>query len=115
MEYVPKTDAEIRQLAEDLYRDMIFTDRHIAGRDPHMAKSVFMPLFFLEEKDIESLKEAKIGLFYEYYKAAGPMSVNGYPTFFSVQMLSESDTKRLFEAHEKIKSAVENAMNGEKK
>lgn len=115
MDYVPKTDAEIRQLAEDLYRDLIFTDRHINGGNTDMIKSIFMPLFFLEEKDIESLKKAKIGLFFEYYKAAGPMSVNGYPTFFSVQMLSESDTKRLFETHNKIKSAVENAMNGEKK
>jgi hypothetical protein len=115
MDYIPKSDAEIRKLAEDLYRGLIFTDRHVGDKNPDMIKSVFMPIFFLEEKDIKSLKKAKIGLFFEYYDKAGPMSVNGYPTFFSVQMLSEDDTKRLFEVHDKIKSAVENAMNAEKK
>src|SRR5262249_16570090 len=114
MDYVPKTDAEIRQLAEDLYRGLIFTDRHI-GNQPNLIKSVFMPLFFLEEKDIESLKQAKIGLFFEYIKEAGPMFINGFPIFSSMQMLSDDDAKRLFAVHDKIKSAVDNAMGAEKK
>jgi hypothetical protein len=112
--YAPKTDEEIKALAEDLYRGRIFTDRHIRNGDK-MATSVFMPIAFFDEKTLKSLREAKIGLFYEYMDKACPVSVNGYPTFGSVRMLSQDDTKRLFELHDKIKSAVENVVNAEKK
>lgn len=115
MKYVPKSDAEIRELAQDLYQGRIFTDRHIKKGDEERALTVFMPLAFLKPKDVQDLKKNNIGLFYEYLSEAGPRSVNGYPTFASFNALSQDDAKRLFETYEKIKAAVENVIGAEKK
>lgn len=115
MKYTPRSDDEIRALAQDLYQGRIFTDRHIKKGDEMRALTVFMPLAFMKPKDLEGLKKNKIGLFYEYLSKAGGRSVNGYPTFGSMNVLSEGDAKRLFETYEKIKSAVENVVGAEKK
>lgn len=115
MKYTPRSDEEIRTLAEDLYRGRIFTDRHIKGDGERMARSVFMGLNFLSDKDLKMYRKWNVGLFYEYMDKACPVSVNGYPTFMSFRILSEDDAKRLFTMHDKIKSAVDNVGNPEKK
>lgn len=115
MKYVPKTEKEIRSLAEELYKGQIFTDRHIRHDPQRTIKSVFMGINFLSDKDLKELRAWNTGLFYEYLSAAGPVSVNGYPTFFSFRILSKDDARRLFTMHDKIKSAVENVGTAEKK
>lgn len=52
-----------------------------------------------------------IGLVYEYYNQAGPMSVNGYPTFFSMCLLNKQDAKKIWEYYEKYKEIREQADN----
>lgn len=38
-----------------------------------------------------------IGMIYEYYGKEAPRSINGYPIFFSCNIVSKDDTKRFFE------------------
>lgn len=40
------TDEEIKDLANDIYKGLVFTDRHI--QNPEDLSRVFMPLVFLE-------------------------------------------------------------------
>jgi len=42
-----------------------------------------------------------IGMFYERYSEAGPRSVNGYPCFFSCNIVSIEDKNRFIEMYEK--------------
>lgn len=52
-----------------------------------------------------------IGLVYEYLSEAGPMAVNGKPTFFSLRLLNKVDTEKMFEYYEQYKSIRETADN----
>ncbi len=101
------TEEEIKELANDIYKGNVFTDRHI--QKPEDLSTVFMPLIFLEEKDIDDLKKNPPGMVYEYMTEAGPRMINGMPTFWSVRMISQEDTKKVLEKYTKIVDAVNNA------
>lgn len=103
----PLTEKEIADLANDLYRCMIFTDRHV--QRPEDVPSVFMPLIFMKKDDIEKLKANPPGMIYEYFSEAGPRSINGMPMFMSFRMIGIEDTAKVMERYNKIKQAVEDA------
>ena len=103
--FAPLTDKEIADIANDLYRGMIFTDRHI--QRPEDVASVFMPLIFMKENDIKKLKADPPGMIYEYFSEAMPRSINGMPMFMSCRMISIKDTKKVMDIYKRIKQAVE--------
>lgn len=102
--YEPMTDEEIKKLAEDMYKGLIFTNRHI--RIQEELTMVFMPLALMGEELIDKLQENPPGMIYEYLDRAGPMAVNGMPMFTSFKMASIDDTKKVFEHYHKIMEAV---------
>lgn len=68
----------------------------------------------LYEKEYEYYQEHQvksIGLVYEYLSAAGPMSVNGKPTFFSLRLLNKVDTEKMFEYYNQYKEIREKSDN----
>ena len=94
-----KTEDELKEIAIGIHAGTIFTDRHI--KDTNMLTSVFMPIIFgafKEAKDIEN-----VGLIYEHLSEAGPRSVNGYPSFMSMNILDHAEAKRVFEMYDKLK------------
>lgn len=98
------TDDEIKQLAEDMYKGIVFTDRHIQrGED---IQSVFAVLALMEQKQIDILRKNPPGMIYEYMDRAGPMAVNGMPIFFSFKMASVDDAKKIIERYNNIREAV---------
>lgn len=103
----PLAEKEVADLANDLYRGMIFTDRHM--QRPEDVPSVFMPLIFMKKEDIEKLQANPPGMIYEYFSEAGPRSINGMPMFMSFRMISVEDTTKVMERYNKIKQAVEEA------
>ncbi len=108
MKYEPKPDKDLKELAQRLYRGEIFCDRNIQPEDrPRMLSSVFMVLALAEPKFIKEMQDANIDFIYEEMSKAGPMSVNGYPTFMSCQMLDKGDGQKVMDYYEKIRSAVE--------
>lgn len=100
-----KTDEELKQIAVDLFSGKIFTDRHV--RNPKDLGMVFMLLVFTGDDFKQELLDDPPGMIYEYLSEAGPRSVNGMPTFFSMRMLNEADTKRMFTIYERVKAAME--------
>ena len=44
-EYTPRAEAELKQIAMDIYHNRVFTDRHT--HSPHEVGMVFMPLMFM--------------------------------------------------------------------
>jgi len=103
----PLTEKEIADLANDMYRGLIFTDRHVQRSED--VPSVFMPLIFMNEENIEKLKANPPGMIYEYFDKAGPRSINGMPIFWSFRMINVEDTAKVMERYKRIKQAVEDA------
>ena len=100
------TDDEINALAEDIYRDRVFTSNHVRQGDLNMLPVIFMPLIFADKKFIELMQTDAPGIIYEHFSEAGPRSVNGYPTFISLHIVSQEDAKKVWGKFEQIKKAV---------
>lgn len=84
----------------------------VLQRDADQAKyEEDMKWYKVECKYYEEVKLKSIGLVYEYLSAAGPMSVNGKPIFFSLRLLNHDDTKKMFEYYNQYKEIREKADN----
>ncbi len=105
---VPKTDEELKQIAEDLWAGKIFCDRQVQSRRPEDITMVFMVLMFMDKKQLKQLEKDEVDFFYEYMSQATPRGINGMPTFWSVRVLTKPETKRMFEYYEAIKGALAN-------
>lgn len=95
MDYVAKTDQELRQLALDTVAGQVFWDWHIDSDDKHTLLSVFKVLLFGGSEWTDEMTKNKIAHVYEYLSEAGPLAVNGRPSFFSVKMINEDDYAKL--------------------
>lgn len=104
--YHKMTDEHVKKLAEDMYKGLVFTNRHIDRQED--VPRVFMPLLIIEDEIRDKLLQDPPGMIYEYMDRAGPMAINGMPMFLSLQMVSIDDTKRVIECLNKIKCAIEN-------
>jgi len=100
----PLSEEEISNLAEDIYRGSVFTDRHV--HNPEDVPMVFMLLALIEGETLERLRKDPPGMIYEYMDKAGPMAINGMPMFLSLRMANQEDAKKVFERVRKIGEAV---------
>ena len=105
VDYKSLTEEEIKKLADDMYRGLVFTDRHI--QNPDDISRVFMPLALLEKEQIEELKVKDPGMVYEYMDKAGPMAIDGMPMFCSFRFLNQEDEKKVYEKYIQIKEVIE--------
>lgn len=99
------TDEELKQIARDLHTGKIFCDRHCPS--PEAVSQVFMILNFLNEEQLKDFEAKEFDFFYEYLDKAGPVAVNGLPSFFSIRCLNKTDSARMFDYYNKIKAALE--------
>lgn len=100
-----KPEQELKQIAIDIYKGLIFTDRHIHNSED--ISLVFMPFVFMDKKQMKEFKKDPPGLIFEYIDKAGPRSINGMLSFFSMQFLSINDTKKAFNIVRKLTKAEE--------
>ena len=102
-----RSRTELEQIARDLFKKAIFTDRHVPPDDSRMFQSIFMVFVFSirTKRYLRQLKQ--VGMIFEYFDKAGPRSINGYPCFFSAQMLNHQDTKEVWELYHKLQEATE--------
>lgn len=70
-----------------------------------------MKWYETERKYFEEVQLKSIGFVYEYLSEAGPMAVNGKPTFFSGRFLNIEDTKKMFDYYNQYKEIREKADN----
>lgn len=98
---------ELSKLAKDIATNLVFTDRHIRECDLNCLSMIFMPIIFgAFSNDSEEFRQ-DIGMIYEYYSAAGPTGINGYPIFYSMGFLNKEDAKTVWEKVEKISAILE--------
>lgn len=80
-----KTEDELKQLAHDIHKGLVFTDLHC--KDPDLLPIIFMPLSLMDKKSADAFMKGKPVLLYEYMKESTGRSINGYPVFGSVRYL----------------------------
>lgn len=103
-----KSDEELKKIALDFVRGLIFTDRHLENLED--IKRVFLPIVFLSEAQYEKLVAGNPQFFYEYYSKAVRLSVKGYPCFFTVNWLNAEDTKKMLDYYLEIREFTEKTM-----
>jgi hypothetical protein len=107
--YQPKSDQEIKQLAQDFFRGRLFCDRHLMadGQPPAMLLSVFMPLGLCSNEQRRQVADivGDHGMIYEYMDKAAERGVNGFPAFMSMQLLSDEDGRKVIELYGKLMAA----------
>jgi hypothetical protein len=69
--------------------------------------TVFMPLAFMDKKALKSMQREKVDFIYEYLDKAGPRAINGMPMFFSCHILTQPETKKMFEYYNKFKELAD--------
>jgi hypothetical protein len=106
-----KKEKDLRDLAEDIYKGSVFTNRHIGEME--MLTTIFMPLGFMKKKDLSNLKGA--GMIFEYLEKALPRSINGYPMFMSFNCLNRKDTVKVWNYYKEIKEVLNKLKEGKVK
>lgn len=104
-----KTDEELRQIAVDMYDGKIFSDRHLRNIDDiHI---VFMPITLGALHNMPEEERRNIGMIYEYMSERGPRDVNGYPTFFSLKILTQEEAGKMFVHFEEYREMKDKFLN----
>ena len=117
-----KTKEELKQLAIDIYKGRVFTDRQV--KDNNDLLMIFLPLALgaFNTHDLDNIqKEAKekeisnIVMIYEYMDKAMSRGINGYPCFGSFHMLFKDEYPLLLEYYEKYSDLQKEFKDMDKK
>jgi len=104
-QYVRKSDKEIRQMAVDYFGGNLFGSWGFRneGDRQRMMTVVFMPLTFLNEVQKKTLLRDEAEHVYGYMKDSSTMGINGYPIFYSIQIINKEDFSRFVKACDLLK------------
>jgi hypothetical protein len=106
-----KTDKELKQLALRFCKGEIFTSLQIREHDMHLLHNIFMPLVFVDSKDLSP----DIGMLYGnlHDGTMSSMSINGYPIFGSCSFINIDDTKFFVEQTKIIQKTLDSLVADE--
>lgn len=101
------TPEEIKELATDTFKEKVFFSTMIREIDSHLLSSIFMPVTFMEKKQIKQLEKDRVSAFYEYMDKALPRVINGYPMFTSMKTITVDDLAEVQKVVQQLREAVE--------
>jgi hypothetical protein len=97
------TDEQIHEIALGIFKNDIFTDRHVREGDQNLMTMIFMPLGFLDKRQILDLqRKARPGLLYAHMRNAGPRAINGYPMFMEMSMAGPQDATKIWNEYKRL-------------
>jgi len=106
-----RTEEELKEIAVGLLHGQIYSTQHQFLIDnPNMIPSVFMPLALMTPEVSKDFLARKPAMIFEYINKAGPRSVNGQPSFFTLQYLGQEESKKVMEYYRKLKVAEAEAL-----
>ena len=103
------TEDEIKDIANKIVTNEIFTDRHLRSYNETTFMTVFMPLFLIEKKDREFIVKNQPAMVYAYMKdTMGSRSINGNPCFSSISFVwNQEDVEKIFNKGQEILEFME--------
>lgn len=103
-----RPEHELKQIALDLFKDKIFTDRHIPeNQQDQLLPRIFFPIGFGGFSDFSREDINDIGLIFEYLTEAGPRAINDFPMFFSLQILNKHDAEIVLNYYNEFKKITD--------
>ena len=107
--YLP--DEEVMKFAQDVLANRYFLSTQIQESQlKNLLHLVFMPLAFLDKKALKKMKNDDVVIFYEEMsKHVGNRSINGYPFFASLRMLTRADWNQVHGALVVLQEAIKRA------
>lgn len=106
------TPKEITDMGVALWKNEIFCDVFLPPGSENLVGSVFMPLMFINREHLSAHIEAGFHHVWEFISAAAPRSINGYPSFFSMNFIHFEDLEAAFEHMKKVERVMKE-LNGE--
>ena len=105
----PKTEDELKQLVRDLVSGKVFVNSMIPEGEARTLGMVFMVISL---GGLEGIDTSTIGQIYEYYHKAGPGSINGFPMFYSAQLINVEDWAKVMSMANAIEAATTAVLKG---
>ena len=86
---MPKTDDELRQLAQDFADGKAFCNWHVPPADEMLIPRIFLPMAAMTPTERDAFLTTPPGCIYQYRGVdEAPIRVRGYPVFTSYRTLS---------------------------
>lgn len=101
-----KTEEELTDLARAAFRGAIFTSLQVRPGDEKLIPSIFLVLALMDGTAREEFLKHKPAMLYADMADASPRSVNGYPSFFSLNFLNIEETNVFMDKYNAIVDAV---------
>lgn len=105
-EYIRLSDEKVKQLARDIISGTVFGSWQIGSNSPISVEQVFLPLLLMDTILTKRIARDNVAHVYEYVSTAAPMSVNGYPIFYSFHTLDQEDFERVIAKVEAMERAI---------
>ncbi|KKN81079.1 hypothetical protein LCGC14_0322980 [marine sediment metagenome] len=105
----PKTEDELKQLVRDLVSGRVFVNSMIPEGETRALGMVFMVLSL---GGLEGIDTSTIGQICEYYHKAGLGSINGFPMFYSAQLINVEDWAKVISMANAIEAATTAVLKG---
>lgn len=84
------SEDDLRAFVDDLVSGHIFTSAHLNSQ-PDLVPMVFLPIALGALSKWSATGLNNLGVVWERMDKAGPTSINGYPTFFSMHLMHRED------------------------
>lgn len=85
------SDEDLKQFVIDAVEGKLFVLQQLGEDNGHLAVMVFMPLIGVALTDEA---RADLGTIWERFDKAEPRAINGFPSFFSMNLMNKADWSR---------------------
>lgn len=102
-----KSPDEINEFCREVLANRILTSHQVPE---DLIGSVFLMLKLGAFHDWELADIEQVGVLYERLDQAGPVAVNGWPSFLSLQVMHRDDWALAFDKLQKMEAAMEAAL-----
>lgn len=95
-EFKLRTDDELKRLALDIVDGKVFGSWMTPNQDEGLLPFKIVTMM-MDKEHLKELERRQVIGIYEYMSEAGPMSVNGLPSFMSCRMIHRGEADKLNE------------------
>jgi hypothetical protein len=101
---------QIAELALGIFTGQVFSSRQVPEHDLHLLPMIFMPLALFSSEQAKELRKHPPAMICGRMKDAALRSINGYPIFFTMQMVYAQDARLIRERYEKLQAAAKEIL-----
>jgi hypothetical protein len=88
------SDDDLRAFVDDFVSDRVFTSAHLRDHEMRMLPTIFLPVALGCFSAMQPDSLGQIGILYEYLSKAGPLAINGRPSFVTFKVMHRDDWTR---------------------